>query len=747
MPYEDNNTKPAHSERDFVNETIDIYQRYSKKRDTWAIEAKEDREFRLGKQWTTKQVETLKARGQAAIVVNRIHPAVETAKAMITANRPSFRASPREDSDKKVANVVSNLLSYMYDISDGVTVVRKIVDDYYVMGIGYMQVYQDPMMDMGKGEVCIHDLDPLDVYVDPNSQHRFFDDAENIIVSRLFFSKQAKKLYPMFKKDIEETNSEQDWNAPETGRHFDGTVHFPEDVGTLDNTNYVRGYERYYKKHIPEFRVFEQWSGKEDVLNEEKFEKYSQRPAWVIEGQIITDKNQAAQLVQLLEEQNKTEQMGHRLAIEKEMEKEGLDALAESPNPPKKEVNVLEVSYKDLIEQGAIEVVKVLMSRVHQCVVVGDKLLYKRILPIEQYPIVPFMNIHTRSPYPVGDVRLVKGMQEYINKTRSLIIAHATTSTNTKILVPEGSVDMADFEQKWAQPGVAISYDPTDGAPMAVQPSPLPNELYQNEMSAKNDIDHQLGIYEMMQGNTAAAPQTYKATISLDEFGQRKIKSKLADIEAGLTRVAQVAIPLMQQLYTTKKVFRVVNPNNSLSEYVLNQRLVDDKTGEIEIFNDITIGKYDVVCVAGSTLPTNRYAELEFYKDAFQMGLIDRQEVLKKTEVFDAEGVQQRMDTIAKLQGALQGAQEEIKKLKGDLQTRDRESVNLRKKLEVEKFASGLDKVQNKSQAAGTLYEKRLDDTLSTVKRQITDYVSELDKQEKGSPSSGKKQSKNRRKK
>tara|TARA_R100000700_G_scaffold10306_1_gene14952 strand:- start:4862 stop:7105 length:2244 start_codon:yes stop_codon:yes gene_type:complete len=747
MPYEDNNTKPAHSERDFVNETIDIYQRYSKKRDTWAVEAKEDREFRLGKQWTTKQVETLEARGQAAIVVNRIHPAVETAKAMITANRPSFRASPREDSDKKVANVMSNLLSYMYDISDGVTVVRKVVDDYYVMGIGYMQVYQDPMMDMGKGEVCIHDLDPLDVYVDPNSQHRFFDDAENIIVSRLFTKEQAKKLYPMFKKDIEETNSEQDWNAPETGRHFDGTVHFPEDVGTLDNTNYVRGYERYYKKHIPEFRVFEQWSGKEDVLNEEKFEKYSQRPAWIIEGQIITDKNQAAQLIQLLEEQNKTEQMGHRLAIEKEMEKEGLDALAESPNPPQREVNVLEVSYKDLIEQGAIEVVKVLMSRVHQCVVVGDKLLYKRILPIEQYPIVPFMNIHTRSPYPVGDVRLVKGMQEYINKTRSLIIAHATTSTNTKILVPEGSVDMADFEQKWAQPGVAISYDPTDGAPMAVQPSPLPNELYQNEMSAKNDIDHQLGIYEMMQGNTAAAPQTYKATISLDEFGQRKIKSKLADIEAGLTRVAQVAIPLMQQLYTTKKVFRVVNPNNSLSEYVLNQRLVDDKTGEIEIFNDITVGKYDVVCVAGSTLPTNRYAELEFYKDAFQMGLIDRQEVLKKTEVFDAEGVQQRMDTIAKLQGALQGAQEEIKKLKGDLQTRDRESVNLRKKLEVEKFASGLDKVQNKSQAASTLYEKRLDDTLSTVKRQITDYVSELDKQEKDSPSSGKKQSKNRRRK
>ena len=728
MPYEDNNTKPAHSERDFVNETIDIYTRYSKKRDTWAVEAKEDREFRLGKQWTTQQADVLKKRGQAPIVVNRIHPAVETAKAMITANRPSFRVAPREDSDKKVANVMSALLSYMYDLSDGRSVIRKVVDDYYVMGLGFMQVYQDPMMDMGKGEVCIHDLDPLDVYVDPNSQHKFFDDAENIIVSRLFTKDQAKKLYPMYKKDIEDANSEQDYNAPETGRDFDGKVHFPEDVGTLDNTNYVRGYERYYKKHIPEFRVFEKFSNKEDVLNDEQYMDYVQKPAFLIEGQIITDPQRAQSLVAQLEEMDQMRMAQEKMKMVQQMEQMNLEDDAVIPEPEPRPVSVQEITYGDLIENGAIEVVKVLMCRVHQCVVVGDKLLYKRIMPIEQYPIVPFINIHTRTPYPVGDVRLVKGMQEYINKTRSLIIAHATTSTNTKILVPEGSVDMAEFEQKWAQPGVAIQYDPTDGAPMAVQPSPLPNELYQNEQTAKNDIDHQLGIYEMMAGNTAVAPQTYKATISLDEFGQRKIKSKLADIEAGLTRVAQVAIPLMQELYSTEKVFRVVQPNNSLSEFVLNKKLVDDKTNEIKIINDITIGKYDVVCVAGSTLPTNRYAELEFYKDAYQMGIIDRKEVLKKTEVFDAEGVEERMDSITRLQQALQGAQEEIKKLKGDLQTRDREAINLRKKAEVEKFKSELDRISNKSTAAGTLYEKRLDDVLSTVRKEVSSALKE-DKQ------------------
>ena len=102
-----------------VDETISLFEDYKQRKETWAAQAKEDREFRLGRQWSEEQTQTLQSRGQAPIVVNRIHPAVETAKAMITANRPAFRASPREDSDRKVANVISNLLSYIYDISDG----------------------------------------------------------------------------------------------------------------------------------------------------------------------------------------------------------------------------------------------------------------------------------------------------------------------------------------------------------------------------------------------------------------------------------------------------------------------------------------------------------------------------------------------------------------------------------------------------------------------------------------------------
>jgi len=726
-----------------VTETLQLFKDYSKKRDAWAKQAKEDKEFRLGRQWSAEQASVLESRGQAPIVINRIHPAVESAKAMLTAKRPSFRAAPREDSDNKTAQVLSALLSYMYDISDGETVIKQAIDDYYVMGLGYINVYQDPEKDMGKGEVCMHDIDPLDVYVDPNSRNRFFDDAENVIVSRLFSREQAKKMYPKYEKEIDEANGEQDFNSPETGSYNQNEVFFPEDVGLLhEQSEYVRGYERYTKLEVPRMRIFEKFSGKEDLLKEDEFNQYIKRPAWIIQGNIVTEEKQAQQLILQLEEQRQVAIMKQQAVDEQGMREAGYPVEAELPDPGIPEIKVEQVSFQDLILKGAIEVVKIMAKRVKQCIIIGETLLYSRILPIEDYPVVPMCNLHTRTPYPTSDVRMVKGLQEYINKTRSLIIAHATTSTNTKILVPEGSVDMKEFEEKWAQPGVAIPYDPTDGPPVSVQPSPLPNELYANEQSAKTDIDHQLGLYELMQGNASVAPETYKATIALDEFGQRKIKSKLADVEAVLCRVGEVAIPLMQQLYSTQKIFRVIQPNNSINEYVINKKLVDDKTGEIQVVNDITVGKYDISIVSGGTLPTNRYAELEFYMDAYAKGIVDKVEVLKKTEVFDMEGVMQRTDMVTQLTQQLQAAQENIKKLQGDLQTRDREAVNLRKRVEVEKFKADLDKLENKAAASGTLFEKRLDDNLATVKRQIAEATKET-----GSPSGSKEATKKGKKK
>ena len=779
------------NQESIADATKRLFDLYKRKRDIWETQAREDQEYRLGRQWTTEQTKVMESRGQAPVVVNRIHPAVETAKALLTANRPSFKVSPREDSDTKVANVLNNLLTYMYDQSDGRTQIRQAIDDYYVTGLGYLQVYQDPLKDDGKGEVCFNNVDPLDVYVDPNSRDPFFDDAENIIISRNFTKEQAKALYPQYKQAIDAASSSYDSDSIITGRSDDTGLTFPGDVDTLaeGDHEYVRGYERYYKVSVNMYRVHESYTGKEYRFDEQEFQQYISQEIGVLNGKIIEGSDKIAQIqeqqsqmkqtildqnlkaieediarmheeleIQYMEqEQQLTEQvqLGNMLPDRMELELNKLrEAIDKQVNDAKEDAMIqagkvaeipnIEIKSKAaLIADKMIEAVPIQIKQVKQCVVMGDTHIYSRILPTSNYPIIPIVNLHTRTPYPMSDVRMVKGLQDYINKTRSLIIAHATTATNMKVLVPSGSVDMREFEEKWAQPGVGIEVDFDMGQPVVASPAPLPNELYNNEQTAKNDIDHQLGLYEMMMGNSQAAPQTYKATISLDEFGQRKIKSKLADVEGSLQRLAKVAIQMMQELYQEEKIFRVVQANNSLTEFAVNKKLYDDKTNEVKIANDITIGKYDVVYVSGSTLPSNRYAELEFYMDAYGKGIIDKAEVLKKTEVFDMEGVLERTDTIQQLTQQVEQLGKQLKKMGGDMQTLERENVHLKQKVEVEKFKTDLDQVKQKSKMAGTLFEKRLDDNLSMLRKDAQDAIK--DKQD--SPSSAsKKQSKSKRK-
>ena len=704
--------------KDIVEKTQNLFKSYSNKRELWAENAQEDAEFRLGRQWTQEQQRILLERGQAPLVVNRIHPAVEAAKALLTSGKPQFRVSPREDSDNKTAQVFNGLLEYMWYISDGTQALRNCIDDYYTMGMGAMMCYIDPLKDYGRGEVCVKDIDPLDIYIDPNARDRLGDDAENIIVSRMFTKEQAMQMYPQYKDAIKNAESDLHTDRPTTQRVDDKGIVFPEDTATKtdinfgENNEYIRGYERYYKVWVKRFHIKNNIDKTEDVLLEDEMEEFLARPAVKINGQPMTDAKKAQGIINQMIQQ-----------YEQAKQKAEMEEMEPPPFP-----EIQEITYADLVNEGLLETVSVPVQRVKMCVIMGDEYLYSRVLPVEHYPIVLFMNIHTRTPYPVSDVRMVKDMQEYINKTRSLIIAHATTSTNTKILIPSGSVDMQDFEQRWAQPGVAIEVDMDSGAPQPVQPTPLPNTLYQNENMAKTDIDHALGLYELMQGNSEAAPHTYKATVSLDEFGQRKIKSKLQDIETGLVRMAKVAIPLMQQLYQAEKVIRLVQPNNSLSEIAVNKKLYDDKTGEVSVINDISRGAFDVVVVTGSTLPTNRYAQLEMYMDAYEKGIIDKQEVLKKTEVFDMEGVMERTDIIGQLQSQVKQQEEQIKKLKGDMQTREREVYHAKQRAELEKFKSDLDKTSTQSKSAGKLFEKRLDDALGQVKSEVREVVAQAKK-------------------
>jgi hypothetical protein len=68
---------------------------------------------------------------------------------------------------------------------------------------------------------------------------------------------------------------------------------------------------------------------------------------------------------------------------------------------------------------------------------------------------------------------------------------------------------------------------------------------------------------------------------------------------------------------------------------------------------------------------------------------------------------------MAQMQGYVQQLEEELKGLKGDLQTSEREEIHAKKRLEVEKFKTGLNTASARANAATELYRQRMSDEVS----------------------------------
>ena len=638
----------------------ELWRRWYNARSEWDTQAREDIDFYLGNHFTPDEVDALNERNQSSLPLDRLYSAIEQFKAIITSKPPKFSAVGREDSDVKMANVWKTILEYIWDISDGDETFKQVVHDYAVTGLGYFYAYIDKEDDYGRGEVKFTYIDPFRVVVDPNSRNKYFDDSSGMMLSTVLTKMQLLGLYPELAEEddegrmvidsIEGLDNDETYPSNTNSRTVGSFT--PDVVKDLD---YSEGSEKYQliehfsKVNVPYYRIFNVQTQEEKILDMKNMEM------------LIEDK-----------------------------------ATAKA------------------IESGLIDIVEITQKRIKLTCTLGQIVLYEKILETDIFPIVPIPNIWTNTPYPMSDVRKNKDFQRFLNKTMSLITSHAQAASGLKLLIPQGSIeDVEELERDWANPNATIEYDPSFGEPHFPSPQPLASSVMQLPQLIEKYIDLNMGIFEMMQGNTDVAPKTSSATMMLEDFGQRRSKSKLRDIEGSLKRLGKVIYNLAKSHYNFQKTFRIVQPNNDLTEYTVNKRLYDDKSKEImSIENELVVGQFDIRVIGNSTMPSNKWGEWQMYMEAYQAGLIDKVEALKKTEIFDKEGVLQRTDIIAQLQQQLQGAQERIKNLEGDLQTAHRESVSSRKRTEVEKFKSRLHEQESDSKAATKMAVNRLENAV-----------------------------------
>ena len=639
----------------------ELFKRWRDARDSWDSQARKDLDFYLGNHFTSDESDELQSRNQADIPMDRISPAVEKLKSFMTARPPVFTAMPREDSDAKMAKVWQTMLGAIWEGSDGDSQVKQAIHDFSTVGIGYLYVYVDAEADMGRGDVRFVHINPFRVYVPPSSRDRWFGDADGIILSTILTGEQLVNLYPELGSTIDKETGEEldsilndistysDEDFPNTQNKLSRDVYTPSETKDYDyyRENKYQVLERFYKKKVTFYRLIDNQTGAESILNEEEF--------LIISDERATDF----------------------------------------------ERNLL--SYEAFIQ-----------TRVAVIVSCGEIVLDEYTLNLKDYPIVAFPNNWTETPYPRSDVSRALPMQRLLNKLWSLALSHAQASAGLKLLVPVGSAinGLDQLERDWANPNAVIEVDSSQGEPHYPSPTPLAGEFYRLIQQCEFYIDFIFGIPEIMHGMADKAPETFKGTQQMIALGSERSKSKLRDVEHSIVKLGRVIYAMSKQQYTYRKYFRTAQPNNDLTEVTVN--MYDDVTQTIiDIQKDKNnIEQHDIRIVPGSTLPTSKYAELNVYLEAYQMGIVDKLEVLKKNpEIFDKEGVMRRTGEIEQLQAINAQLQQQLKELQGDLQTARRESVADRKRVEVQKFKSKLGNV-----AADAKADKRISANELTTK-------------------------------
>lgn len=697
---------------------------YWSSRSTWASHALEDDEFRNNVQWDSKHVKVLDKRGQKPTTDNQIHPAVEQAKATLTANKPRFQATSRETSDMKTAAAISDLMSYIWDISRGNVQLKQCIDDYYVKSMGAFQLYEDKNYLSGDNELYLKAINPLDLYIDPAARDPHIRDAANVLIAKAMTESQVLSFMPSFKSKLSRASEAPTSRYPNTdrGNPEEHAILPSESDTSMSNVKRYEVIDRYTKVQVKRYNVYDTVLKKELVMDEDKYNSFLKEIIVAMyvnneQPQYIVQKNEVQEIMQMRESLGDVYHFGQNPETGEPMPIPG----------PAPEGSGLDTIYTELMTKEAAkhkniyECKKHKLTRIKRILTIGGLIAHQSLIECSQYPIVTLMNRHNRNPYPISDVRFVRDIQEQINKYESLILAHAANSTNTKVFIPKGSMNKKELENEWGKAGTAvIEFDPEFGQPIVAGPIPLPNELYNNVNNLKKSIYDILGVYPLGQGDPTQAPTTYKGTVAIEEYGQKRMKSKVDDIDAFLNEVAKVAIELIPKIYTKRKVIQLLKPNNISQTTEINKGLYDDNSGAyLEKMNDVTVGSYDIIVVSGSTLSSNRWARYEGYKEMFQMGLIDQFEVLKQTEVVDMEGVLDRMGQMKQMQAQLQQTEEELKKVKGDLQSAERAEVNSRKRLEVEKFKTKLKDGESKAKYSTQLFDARLNDELKMAKTNL----------------------------
>lgn len=225
----------------------------------WRLEAKENYDFYAGTQWDTADAEKLKNQGRTPVVFNRIVRTINSVKGVEVQNRQEVKYYPRNinvnqqdpnaPTDSGLADTLNSAASWAREQCNAEDEESEAFEDLLICGLGFTETRMDYDSDP-QGIIVKDRLDPLDVYVDPESKKRNFEDAKWIAVVKEMTKREIREMFP---------------DAPDIDS---GTLWNDEDILIHDQTDewkYINNYADQIQKVGMRYIVQYQYYTKENV--------------------------------------------------------------------------------------------------------------------------------------------------------------------------------------------------------------------------------------------------------------------------------------------------------------------------------------------------------------------------------------------------------------------------------------------------------------------------------------------------
>ncbi len=710
---------------------IDLFDLYrSGQAANWKADAANDIEFVNNAQWEESIAMSLEDANQPVLTNNEMKPTRDQVVQQLTDNDPRWWAIPRENSDTKLAGDISDLASYIWDKSNGNMHFRKAVEDLEDTGLFVMYTYYDPFADSGKGEMKVIRINPQDIYLDPRCTWRNAQDSNHIFLGTILSERDIALQYPNY--DFRGAQSyEYDMRTYGVNHIGDGQIFQPM---FMREQNYYRVIDCYTKIKVDMFWVYDPNSNFEATLDKKGYKEFAKKPAIILtqrgREKAITEDIEVKKYLSIIQQygnlfyQNTDGSIS--AGVEPQQSQVSPDGRMLTPIP-NSTTKAHIVTMNDLLYQGMIKWQIAPVDRIQRDLVIGEKLYRRMTLPITKYPFGITMLHHTDTPYPYGDARLCRSIQEQINKINSIIVAYNINITNVKAFIPKDSGLRKEMELRWGKAGAQFfEFDPDTGQPpIIVQLTQMSNSFYMQLDRLKLLIQRIYGAYEFQDGQPMQAPMTASGTSQMDEIGLRRSKAKLDLIESALNDLGDVISQYIPNVYTERKLIRILKPNGSSKSIVFNDETQNEDIAKIA--NDLTSNRYDLQVQSGSTLPSTRAARFAALLRLYELKVIKNPApILRQTDLPDIDEILQGEDVIQQQQQFIGQLNQNIKMLHGNLITKTREKLHADEQVQLAKTKARLDALVAQASAGVQLGKQRVSDEVKSFKQKADEALGNI---------------------